>query len=381
MWPSVSIAFPCWNRGLLLEKTLTSIWRQSYRHWNSLELIVVEEGDDGYTRKVAESFGARYVARERKESYPLFQSITEMWNQCFRECHNDVVILQCAEVMHESENVIADLVARVTAGDHIFAHAYLKDLNPDGSFNGWYNHPTEGSRPGWVSGSGPHCFYRQEMLEFCDGNPGPYCTDYFGYGGEDDHLFDCLRQSGWRLEYVNTICAHQSHERVKYEPVAGYANRALKNIHYREMRDGFRPPTPNKYPLLVDTSVRESVIADWILVAENRYEMSNIFDVWAFLWRSGDRNPDDLFVLQRAVANEGLGIPSQIGEMIMEAAWSVIRADEALTAHAVAEYQQFPHWAARCKRSWEIQLTWAARALAYAAKLMQDGEINGEKVR
>ena len=155
----------------------------------------------------------------------------------------------------------------------------------------------------------------------------------------------------------------------------------LKIFYYREMRDGFRPPTPNKYPLLVDTSVRESVIADWILVAENRYEMSNIFDVWAFLWRSGDRNPDDLFVLQRAVANEGLGIPSQIGEMIMEAAWSVIRADEALTAHAVAEYQQFPHWAARCKRSWEIQLTWAARALAYAAKLMQDGEINGEKVR
>ena len=135
MWPSVSLAFPCWNRGLLLEKTLASIWRQSYRHWTNLELVVVEEGDDGYTKKVAEAFGARYIARERKESYPLFQSIAEHWNQCFRECHNDVVILQCAEILHESENVIADLVTRVTSGNKIFAHAYLKDLNADGSFN------------------------------------------------------------------------------------------------------------------------------------------------------------------------------------------------------------------------------------------------------
>ena len=376
MWPSVSIAFPCWNRGPLLEKTLASIWRQSYRHWNNLELVVVEEGEDGYTKKVAESFGARYIPRERKESYPLFQSIAEMWNQCFRECHNDVVILQCAEVLHESENVIADLVARVTAGNKIFAHAYLKDLNADGSFNGWYNHPTEGSRPGWVSGSGPHCFYRHEMLEFAAGGPGPYEELFYGYGSEDNHFFHSLRQSGWRLEYVPTVCAHQSHERVKYEPVSGYANRALTNILYREMEDGFRPPIPNKYPLLVDTSVRESVIADWILFAQNRYEMSTVFDFWAGLWNAGDRNPDDLFVLQRVIANEKLGVTSQIGEMITEAAWAVIRADEALTAHAVAEYQQFPVWAARCKKAWEIQLTWAARALARAAKLMQENVTN-----
>lgn len=374
MWPSISIAFPCWNRGLLLEKTLASIWKQEYRHWNNLELVVVEDGDDGYTSKVAEAFGAKYVRRERKESYPLFQSIAEHWNHCFRECSNTIIILQCAEILHESDTVIADLVTRVMAGTKILAHAYLKDLNQDGSFNDWYNHPTDGSRPGWVSGSGPHCFYRHEMLEFCDGGPGPFDESMYGYGSEDDLAFYMLRKNGWRLEYVNTICAHQDHPRVKYEPVAGYANRALIRIYYIEMERGFRPPIPNKYPLLVDTSIRSEVIADWATLVQNRYQMSTTFDYWADLWRGGDRNPDDLFVIQRAVANEGLGKPSQVGEMIMEAAWAVIRADEALTAHAVAEYQQFPHWAARCKRCWEIQLTWAARALSEAARLMGEAD-------
>ena len=56
-WPSVSIAFPCWNRGVLLAETLASIRKQNYPA--SLELVVVESGNDDQTEKVAQDFGAK----------------------------------------------------------------------------------------------------------------------------------------------------------------------------------------------------------------------------------------------------------------------------------------------------------------------------------
>src|SRR6266852_4778631 len=131
MWPSVSIAFPCWRRGVLLEKTLASIRRQKYP--GDLELIVVEEEDDGYTKTVAQAFGAKYIHNPRLEPYPVFQSIAELWNLGLHACTGEIAVLQTAEVLHESPKVIEDLVHRAWwSGQRILATPLIKDLGQDG---------------------------------------------------------------------------------------------------------------------------------------------------------------------------------------------------------------------------------------------------------
>jgi glycosyltransferase involved in cell wall biosynthesis len=369
-WPSVSIAFPCWHRGPLLAKTLESIKRQNYP--GSLELVIVEEESDGITKELAEAYGATYINNPRLESYPPFQSITKLWNMCLHASAGDIVLLQTAEVLHESSNVISDLVARVESGTKIMATPLIKDLAQDGTFAGWYNHPREGSRPGWISGAGPHAFRRAEMLEI-----GGYEELLWGYGHEDDLLFFMLRKNGWSIKYVESaVCAHQWHERTKFEPITGYTNRALIRILTMEIEDGFRPPIANKYPLLIDTSVTASVIHLWA-VAALEHGMSDTFKQWMKDWDAGKRHPDDIFVAQRTIANEGLGKASQIGEMITEAAWAVIRGEEARTVAFNAKMAARStgrtdciRWAERAGRCADITHTWAARALARAGKLM-----------
>jgi hypothetical protein len=354
---SVSIAFPCWHRGILLGKTLETIMRQKY----PVELVVVEDGDDQITEGTAAFFGAKYIRRERTEAYPIFQNIASLWNLCMKESSGDILILQTAEVLHESENVIADLVARVESKPKVLATPLIKDLAPDGSFQGWYNHPTEGSRPGWVSGAGPHAAYREQLLE--------YDSRYYGYGGEDNYWFYLLRKNGWSIEYVESaVCAHQWHERVKYEPVTGYANRALTNILIREIEDGERQPLPNGPPIKIDTSTVERDVTNAVTDALRTQQMTMTFKAWATEWLNGNRNPDITFVYQRNIANEGIGGVYEIGEMISEAAWAIVRAEE---AHCVALSAPDENWAKRAKERADITHTWAARALARARKLME----------
>jgi hypothetical protein len=349
---------------VLLENTLESIVSQKYP--GDLELVVVEDGyDEGITEGVAFNFGAKYIRRERTESYPVFQNIASLWNLCMNNCHNEIVILQTAEVLHESENVIADLVARVESKPKVLATPLIKDLAPDGSFQGWYNHPTEGSRPGWVSGAGPHAFRKSEMLEV-----GAYSELFFGYGHEDDELFFRLRKNGWSIEYVESaVCAHQWHDRVKFEPVTGYANRALILILTMEVEQGRRRPRANEEPLDLDTNVTVYDVTLAIGAALKSFEMSNTFKTWASeCWINGNKNPDITFVAQRTIANEGMGKVSELGEMITEAAWAVVRAEEARKAAAITPDEK---WAARALRCADITHTWAARSIARAWKLME----------
>jgi hypothetical protein len=364
-WPSVSIAFPCWRRGALLEKTLDSIRRQKYP--GPLELIVVEEEDDGYTKKVAEAFGAKYIHNPRLEPYPVFQSITELWNLCLHACTGEIAILQTAEVLHESSTVIEELVLTVDAGSKILATPLIKDLAQDGSFAGWYNHPREGSRPGWVSGAGPHAFRRQEMLEI-----GGYEELFYGYGHEDDYLFHLLRLNGWSIEYVDTItCAHQWHERIKFEDTTGYANRSLIRTLIMEIEDGKRKPVANRQPLEYEIGPGHPEIRDAVLQAL-ALPMSETYKRWVeHCWLGGDQNVDLTFVAQRTIANEGQGILSQIGEMVLEAAWARQRADEAFK---VSRSTDLPSWSGRARICGYIHETWASRSIARARKLMEECE-------
>jgi glycosyltransferase involved in cell wall biosynthesis len=365
---SVSLAFPCWNRGKLLDRTLRSIKRQNYPE-KYLELVVVEDGDDGITAGVAHSHGAEYIRRERTESYPIFQNIASHWNLCLKVCHNEIAILQTAEVMHESEHVIEELVKHIGNRKKVLATALVADLAPDGSFAGWYNHPREGSRPGWISGSGPHAFRREEMLEI-----GGYTELFYGYGHEDDELFFRLRKDGWSIEYVESaVCAHQWHERTKFEPVTGYANRSLIRTLTMEIEDGKRSLVANKEPFQFDAAIEEEQITGAVLAALNSFPMSRTFKTWAVdCWLAGNKHPDMTFVYQRDIANEGMGKVSEIGEMITEAAWAFIRAHEAYHVADTARCDGKLAWAARAERCGDIDATWASRALARAHRLMEE---------
>jgi len=360
-WPSVSIAFPCWRRGALLRNTLESIRKQNYP--GELELIVVEEENDGLTEQLAAEYGATYIRNERAEPFPVFQSITRLWNMCLSAATNDIVILQCAEVLHKN-NVIENLVVRVLGGEKILATPLIEDLAEDGSFAGWYNHPTAGSRPGWVSGAGPHAFRRKEMLEI-----GGYEELFYGYGHEDDFFFYILRKNGWKIEYVDSaLCAHQWHERTKFEPTTGYANRSLIRILTMDIDEGKRQPLANigspewAYVSFLDV---DELISKGLMRG-----LGKTYDDWAQQhWQQGDLHPDTTFVAQRTIANEGHGRISEVGEMITEAAWAVIRSRE---AKSIADNLASPKvWALRARKCAVIHSTWASRSLHKAYRLME----------
>jgi len=373
MHPSVSIAFPCWNRGPLLEKTLASIVAQKYP--GAIELVVVEDGDDGITKHIAKRYGAKYIHHPRLQEWPIFQSITEMWNLCWRNCSNDIVLLQCPEIIHESSKVIEDLVARVESGQKIMATPLIRELAADGSFVSWYNHPREGTRPGWISGAGPHAFRRTEMLEI-----GGYEEAFYGYGHEDDYFFYCLRKNGWSVEYVeNAVCGHQNHPRYPYEPITGYANRALMCLLTHQIADGVRRPLTNIEPIQIDATVTDDDVSKVTNDALGKFAMSPAFKKWAHAWLyRTNRHPSDVFNWQRTIANEGLGRISEIGEMITEAAWAVLIARESYNtageqkSHAMSSGSEATRlWAERAYQRAQITHTWAAYALAKAKRLME----------
>jgi glycosyltransferase involved in cell wall biosynthesis len=350
----ITVAFPCWNRAALLVNTLKSIARQNY----PVELIVVESGNDGQTETVASDFGAKYF-REERDEYPAFQNIAKLWNRCWQAATNEIVILQCAEVLHESENVIVDLVASVESGNKILATPLIKDLAQDGSFAGWYNHPREGSRPGWVSGAGPHAFRKSEMEKI-----GGYEELFYGYGQEDNFWFHILRKNGWTIEYVESaVCAHQWHERPKFEPTTGYANLSLIHILTMEIEDGTREPIANKQPLVVHKSPTVEEVCS-VLSDCTKLPMSKTFREWEY--KRDGMHVDDLFVYQRNIANEKLGDVSEIGEMITESAWAVLREAECRKVAALA----YGTWAQRATRCADIHATWAAMSLEKARRLI-----------
>jgi glycosyltransferase involved in cell wall biosynthesis len=356
MNPTVSIAFPCRNRGRLLDRTIMSILRQKYSP--RVELVVVDDGADGITEGVANQYGAKFILKPRVESYPEFQSITEMWNLCLANCTGEIVMLQCAEVHHDKLTVIQDLVERVMSGTKIMATPLIRDLGQKGEFENWANHPTEGSRPGWISGAGPHAFRRTEMLEI-----GGYEEMFYGYGHEDDYWMYLLRKNGWSIEYVESaICSHQWHLRPTFEPITGYANRALLRTLWMEIEDGEREPRANSKALEIDNSVTAQQINDYAeLVAST--SRSSEYKEWAEKWVNGFANVDDIFVTQRNMAVEQLG-PE---EMVLEAAWAILRAGE---AHVQAMVSTDGRWKERASRAADIHMTWAAHALKRAGKLI-----------
>lgn len=356
----VSIVMPCWNRAQFLPRTIDSILRQSYP--GELEFVIVETGNDG-TQAVAERYGCRYLNFPRDE-HPLYQHLCAMWNIGIREAKNEIVILQNAEIVHESGGVVSDLVALVESGPKVHAMPLVKDAEADGTFRDWCNHPTEGCRPRWRFGGGPMAFLRADLLWV-----GGWEELFYGYGHEDDFFFYLLNRHGFKLEYaMNAVCTHWDHERVPYDPTTGYANRALIRLLTFQIEHGLREPFANRQPLAVKLGPTDDDLSDEIMRLW-RLDSSKVFKQWAERWISGDRTPDDNFTISNYCLNEGRGMISGATYHTTEAAYSFLRAKRDKEISEDAWAKGMDKWSARASFCAVIHETWAATALAQSREI------------
>lgn len=207
--PSVSIVLSAYRRARLLERTLDSIFVQNYQ---PLEVIVVEDGDDGQTQFIARRYpGVRYYKKSRP-NLPVFQNPSRVHNIGIKAAQNDIIILQGAEVKYTQPDGIANLVAPIVDDPITVTSAIVQSLNKDGIMEEWYVHPSEGRRAGWIVN---FCLAmkRQRVL-----NIGGFEESFVGYGHEDDYFMYCLRRGGARIEYApKCLVQHQWHDRSDYD--------------------------------------------------------------------------------------------------------------------------------------------------------------------
>lgn len=357
--PAVSIAIPCWKRSDFLERTLSSIRTQRYP--GPLELIVVEDDyDGGNVKSVAEEFGARYFSRKRTEDYPLFQSVSKIWNMCLHACSHDIIMLQTDDILHTSPDVIDRLVWHLVHNPKSVATPLVQSLDENGTFCEWFNHPPIPPHGGRISGTGPHTMWKADFLRI-----GGYEEMFYGYGYDDNYMQYLVTRNGLTFEYVkDALCSHPFHTRLPYEPVTGFANRALVRILILEIEDGKRAPIANGAPLAIDLSAKEADIDD--IVAEVRHfpRSADIFENWYTRCWCVDKNPDHIAEGHRGVACDRSYPFWMMDEMIIEAAWGLVRAK---MGRKVAEDE--PVWAAIANRAADITHTWGSRALAKAHEL------------
>ena len=349
----VTIAMPCYKRGgPILEKVLASIARQK-----PAEILIVEDDyDGGETRRLALDFGARYIHIPRAQDWPEFQSVSKLWNICINASENEFLIMQSSDVVHESPNVIDELVKKVLGRGEVTATALVRQLAEDGSFINWYNHPTEPGRPGWVFGGAPHIFRPYQLRKM-----GGYEELFYGYGHEDDFFFYLLKKNGYRHEYVESaVTAHQWHERPHPENISAYANRSLIHLLVEEVEAGRRRPVANAegLPDVAYFYTLTSLVSDGC-----RKEPGPAMD-WARNWlERGIRDAD--IVLQARNELERQGLTGMV--LLAEAVLADIRILQCMGAAALPGKPD--GWMSHCNRSAMIHSAWRNRAAWKASEL------------
>ena len=369
MAPPISIAMPCWRRADYLARTLESIRRQNYP--GELELIVVEDDRDGLIEKVAAQFEARYLTRKRTENYPIFQSVAVIWNMCLRACSHEITILQTDDIVHESSHVIEELVERVQTAPKLIAMPLIKALRPDGSFHQWYSHPAFDGQGARISGTGPHTFFRSEMLKL-----GGYEEMFYGYGYDDNYIQYLWRKNGWTIDYVESaMCAHPFHEHSQYgnEKFTVHANRALIRTLVMEIEDGLRKPIANSQPLQFDFSAKEADVEQILSEVRGLPRASRLFAEWeAFCWRQGNHPDRSAQYSQNISCERPIQPTSMLDEMIVECAWGLARANLARVEQAQPVIAGQEDWPRVVGRAADITHTWASRALGKARFLIKE---------
>lgn len=341
--PSVSIVIPACNRGHLLGKTLESIRQQAYP---SLEVIVVEDGDDGITESVTKHYDAKYFRYQRTEEFPPFQSVATIRNIGVKAATGEILIIQDAETFHEAA-VISDLVGTLGANPKTLAASKTKVLDPDGKEIGWLS--------GFV-GACPSAIDRATAVEI-----GGYEEQFFGYGCEDDWYIQLLLWNGIKTQRTESIAAHQWHSSHPFEPFTGQANRALAWALTTEVLWGNRPPRANIGPITRQYTVTEPMLSELLskiypgLVGQKDIDV--IFDARNAASAAQNENPPSnpaAYAAQKAA----------------EVAWGLSWASR---CHDEAQRTTGP-WAARLTKCQEHHLTLADSAYRAAQRVL-NGEI------
>jgi glycosyltransferase involved in cell wall biosynthesis len=193
---SVSVVMTSYRRVPQLRVTLESIYRQDY----PVEVIVVEDGDDGgETKRVCEEGGAIYLQRKNRPDL-IWSNPSVPTNIGLRAATGDIVILQSAEVKHTGD-LIRELSNRVDDSNAVFPSVMA--LNEDGTDNMWYVHSQYRRLPFFFCGAMKRKWFNE--LRGLD--------EDFKLGGFDDNDFAArLGYAGVRFDYEDDLLAlHQWH--------------------------------------------------------------------------------------------------------------------------------------------------------------------------
>ncbi len=206
MQPEVSIVMTAYRRAPQLSRTLHSIFEQRARLSGGLEVIVVEDGDDGgATRAACEPWPVRFFQRARRPEQ-VYSNQAVPLNIGIRQARGRVLILQNAECLHATPDVIARL-AEIHDPDArpVAAFASVLYLKPDGSPDYWGSHPEH-------AGPSPY-FFCGSLLRSIATDLGGFDENFAGWGAEDDDFAFRLRKSGVKFRFLaGAVVHHQWHE-------------------------------------------------------------------------------------------------------------------------------------------------------------------------
>lgn len=197
---NVSICISAYRRSKQLGVTLQSIQSQAYP---SLDIVVVEDGDDGVTKTVCDEFGARYFSRKRRPDVHWSNPAVPN-NIAVRQAENDILIIQNAECRHDDPATIEKLIAPVIADPMVATYAAVAALKEDGNFGEWYCHPTESRRPLFFCGA----IHKDRIVEL-----GGFEEGFQYYGYEDSDMAERLTRNGVKHTFLTVPVTHQWHPR------------------------------------------------------------------------------------------------------------------------------------------------------------------------
>lgn len=223
--PTVSIIMTAYNRAPLLNYTLRSIKAQG----TDAEVIVIEDGNDGgCTRRVCETWGARYLQRVDRPDTP-YSNQAPLLNAGIRTSRGEVLIIQNAECEHMSSHVIRSLVEPHYVDYDLAVFAASLRLEEEVE-------PTNLTSPYFFCGS-----VRREWMMGLQGLD----EDFKGWGSEDDDLAARMAHVGMRFVYRPDIMTyHQFHG--KSDKVGQAENRQLFYDKLDKLQRGQISPVANQ---------------------------------------------------------------------------------------------------------------------------------------
>jgi Glycosyl transferase family 2 len=237
--PGVSIIMTPRDRTRLCRITLESIWAQEYP---DLEICIVEDRPtEASLELLCKQRGMKYAARRCKGED--WMNPAPLLNHGLLMATKDIVLFQNAECRHERLDNLVNMVlpmvkAKQDQEPPISTTAYVQSLDKNGKFEQWFVHNKIGHRAGWIS---PFC--QAEWRESAMKIKG-FCTEFRGYGYDDDLHEAILRFSGVRIAFAeNTLVSHMWHPR--YDGDQRNGNDEIYKRIRREIEVGARPPVSN----------------------------------------------------------------------------------------------------------------------------------------